>query len=262
MADWSFRSFGNPGRPAVVFLHGFLGTSDDWEEVAEILANEYYCVLPNLPGYEDRSSSRALSSFHALIEELHAFLQIQALPNVTLVGYSLGGRLALALASEYPGSCSKLVLESASPGIADDETRALRAEADRKKAAQIEGGSMQDFLEEWYSLSVFSSLIEKPDLRAKLISKRLQNDPRSASWALSTFGPSAQKSYWNALSDVSCPTLLLTGSEDTKFCATATEMSKRLPQAECAIIEGAGHTVHLEQPGIVGERIRDFLERR
>ncbi len=136
MSSWRFKTLGNAKAQPVIFLHGFLGDADDWKEVAEKLAASYYCILPELPGHglEDAELPFAEYGFTDITADFKVFCEQFNTPRLSVVAYSLGGRLALAAALEYPALISKLVLVSASAGIADVEARKKRALDDEQRA--------------------------------------------------------------------------------------------------------------------------------
>ena len=88
-------------------------------------------------------------------EYLAALLDNEALPRAGVVGYSMGGRLALHLALRHPDRVGKLVLFSASPGLKTEDERTARREVDLQRAAEIEE-DLGGFLRRWYRMPLFS----------------------------------------------------------------------------------------------------------
>src|SRR5687768_14571218 len=122
---------GSPGHPAVLFLHGFMGSSADWQDVVAATMDLAYCIALDLPGH---GSSLGLTP-EAYTMEGTTQAAVQTLDELeverpAIAGYSMGGRLALYLALRYPERCAGLFLESTSPGLESGEERKARREAD------------------------------------------------------------------------------------------------------------------------------------
>ncbi len=217
-------------------------------------------MIFDLPGHGRNEENISQKGFNDLVREVSQFIQNVGGAESIVVGYSLGGRLALAVGIHYPQLIAKLILVSATPGIASESERAARKNHDQRLAQEIVSGGMRDFLESWYSLSVFSTLEHKLDLRHALINKKATLEPHRASASLSAFGPSAQESYWTRLGQVQAEVLLLCGKEDRKFVDIAEKMKREMgKRARVLEIPDSSHIVHLEQADVVGEKIAAFL---
>lgn len=179
-----------------------------------------------------------------------------------LVGYSMGGRLALAYAVAHPERVSALVLESASPGLPTEEERAARRAADEALARRLEADGIEAFVDFWEGLPLFETRRALPArVRERQRALRLANDPRSLAASLRGLGTGALPGFWDALPGLDLPVLLLAGSLDRKFVGIAGRMAARLPRARQVVVPGAGHTVHLERPAAWLEAVVGFLGR-
>ena len=169
--------------------------------------------------------------------------------GAVLVGYSMGGRLALHYTLSRPDAVQRLVLESASPGLERAADRRKRRAADEAVADRIVHGGVEAFVDAWESLPLFAGRQRLPrHVRDLHRSRKLQNDPRSLAGSLRGVGTGHLPSLWDRLEELSAPTLLLVGEEDAKFVEIARRMEKRIPGARSVVVPGAGHTVHLERP--------------
>jgi 2-succinyl-6-hydroxy-2,4-cyclohexadiene-1-carboxylate synthase len=162
--------------------------------------------------------------------------------RATYIGYSMGGRLCLDLAVARPGLVERLVLISATAGIDDRGERAARRASDDELAATIEVDGVATFLERWIAQPLFVTL-EEPGL-----DDRRRNTAEGLASSLRLAGTGSQAPLWDALPELAMPVLLVAGSLDAKFVHTAERMAGLLPHATLFVIDGAGHTAHLERP--------------
>lgn len=223
--------------PSLTFLHGFTQTSRSWDHIVDDLQHEYTCHSVDLPGHGATPDAR-----RSLVDIAHDVSA--AVPPGTLVGYSFGARVALHVAVLHPRHVSRLVLVSGTAGIIDDQERAQRRASDDALARRIETIGVNQFVDEWLALPLFSGLNPDTDQRAD----RCTNTASGLADSLRYAGTGLQQPLWGDLGDVSCDVLLIAGENDTKFVDLARRMHDALPHSEIATVEGAGHTVHLEAP--------------
>ena len=180
--------------------------------------------------------------------------------RTTVVGYSMGGRLALYLALRHPGRCAALFLESASPGLEDAAERGARRRSDAETAARLESGDFEMFLRAWYSQPLFASLARREGLVEETIGARRGNDPAELARALRGMGTGAQPSLWEELPGLVAPTLAVAGELDEKFVGISRRMAGASPNARAAVVPGAGHNVHDEAPEAYLGALERFLD--
>ncbi len=244
-------TLGNPKNPPLVFLHGFLGSGKSWLEIARPFSENYFCVLPDLPGHGDNIFLEINSplNFDALTNWLYLLLDEIHAPKIHLVGYSLGGRAALTFACRYPEKILTLTLESASPGIVDESERARRLTEDSARAESILKDGMSAFVEQWYRMPLFASLNSHPQKLSSIKESAEQNDPRWMAKIIRELSPGAQTPLWDFLPMLSFPVLLIAGAKDEKYAQVIHKMAERIPNCKHVIVPDAGHNVHVEQPG-------------
>lgn len=253
------------GRPSVptdlVLLHGFMGSSASWgSAVVDALASTGRSpVLVDLPGHGRHAG--VVAPWRFTVEAVAAdILRYADHSPVDLVGYSMGGRLALDFALTYPGRVRRLVLESASPGLETDEERAQRRADDEKLAKRLEDEGIDSFVDHWEDLPLFESQKAlPPEVRAGHRAGRLRNHAPSLAAALRGLGTGTLPSHWGALSRCTVPTLLLAGELDARYVGVGERMQARMPSARLVVVPGAGHTVHLEKPAAWVEAVAGFL---
>jgi 2-succinyl-6-hydroxy-2,4-cyclohexadiene-1-carboxylate synthase len=166
----------------------------------------------------------------------------------TYVGYSQGGRLCLQLALDRPDVVQRLVLVSASPGIAADEDRASRLAADERLAEEIERDGVDAFLERWLAQPLFATLGRD---QSGIESRRARNTVEHLTYQLRVLGQGVQPSNWERLGELRIPVLLVVGALDGKYVDIAHRMADLIPDARVEVIDGAGHACQLERPEIV-----------
>jgi 2-succinyl-6-hydroxy-2,4-cyclohexadiene-1-carboxylate synthase len=163
--------------------------------------------------------------------------------------------LCLQLALDRPEVVHRLVLLSASPGIADAAERAARVEADERLAREIERDGVDAFLERWLSLPLFATL---PRERSGIDERKAHNSVESLTRQLRVLGQGVQPSNWERLGELRMPVLLIAGELDTKYVDIAQRMAARIPDVRVEIVPGAGHACHLEQPEHVAQLLTSF----
>ncbi|MBI3160167.1 MAG: 2-succinyl-6-hydroxy-2,4-cyclohexadiene-1-carboxylate synthase [Chloroflexi bacterium] len=258
---WSFETLGDRDSPALLFLHGFMGRGGNWQRIAERFADSYYCVLPDLPGHGHNTglSPGYRFTYDGLTRGLETLLGKLGIPEPVLVGYSLGGRLALSFCLDRPYSARALVLESASPGIEAQPERVRRAALDDQRADRILSEGMGTFLDTWYQAPLFTPLAARPDLLKQVIAENGRNVPAWMAQAIRELSPGRVPSFWKFLPNIQIPTLLLAGEHDGAYMDTLTTASRLIPKAEFRVIPGSGHNIHLEQPEAFADALEDFL---
>jgi 2-succinyl-6-hydroxy-2,4-cyclohexadiene-1-carboxylate synthase len=177
-----------------------------------------------------------------------------------LIGYSMGGRLALAFGVTYPARVTSALLVGASAGIRDPEQRAERRRSDEALAERIERDGVESFVESWISQS---ALVSERRLGALGVSAarelRLANSAHGLASSLRGMGTGAQPSLHAELPRIAAPICLAVGDEDSKFQAIAAEICLELPNARVEIVPRAGHAAHSDNPAAFLELARRFL---
>ena len=245
-----------PGDHPLVLLHGFTGAGSAWRGVSERLTRRGHApATPDLPGH----GRRVGETDFGLPEAYEAIERASAGP-VDLAGYSMGGRIALHFALARPAAVRRLVLESASPGLATGKERSQRREDDAGLAERIVREGVEAFVDSWEKLPLFATQsVSPPERLEEQRERRLRNDARSLAAALTGLGTGSLPSLWGRLAEVGQRTLLLVGAEDRKFVSIAGRMAELLPDVELGVVPGCGHAVHFEKPEAWVERVGDFL---
>jgi 2-succinyl-6-hydroxy-2,4-cyclohexadiene-1-carboxylate synthase len=234
----------------LVLLHGFTQTRQSWRRTVAALGGRYRALAPDLPGH-GQASQRRPASFAACA----AYVRALAGERFTLVGYSMGGRIALYTALTLPAQVERLVLVGASPGIADAAERDERRRADEALADRLPTIGIEAFAAEWGSQELFAGQPER--VAAAAHADRLRNTPEGLAAALRGLGTGVMPPLWERLGELAMPVTLVVGERDAKFRAIAGRMAPAIPSGRVVVVDGAGHAVQLEQPEIVAGAIRD-----
>lgn len=246
--------------PALVFIHGFLGSLNDWGDLPRRIAPDRWHTLVELPGHGDEAYAppEAFSlegCVKAMLDHIHA----AAIDRFVVVGYSMGGRIGLHLARAAGPRCAGAVIESAGPGLAGEAERAERHKHDEAWARWFESEPMEQALATWYRQPVFASLAAKHDLVRRLIASRRRNRPEGVARALRELGAGRVPSLWDRLGGFEFPVLFIAGEQDPKYAEIAGRAAALCRKGSVAIVPGAGHSVHVENPEGFCGAVRKFL---
>lgn len=248
---------------ALLMLHGFTGSSTTWDDLRTRIGDRYRTIAADLPGH-GRSTAPAEPRRYRLprlADDLARLLDAAGVDRAAVLGYSLGGRVALHLALAHPDRVAALALESASAGITDAGDRARRVTDDEALADAIEREGITTFVDRWERLPLWDSQARLPAAtRAALRTQRLANDPAGLANCLRGAGAGVEPPLDDRLPRLPAPTLLLAGALDEKYVALNERMQSRMPGAVLRIIPDAGHAVHLEQPAAFAGAVTAFLD--
>jgi 2-succinyl-6-hydroxy-2,4-cyclohexadiene-1-carboxylate synthase len=239
-----------------------MGSTATWAAHVPVLSQHYRVITLDLPGHGKTEAPEAIDHYTMArcMDILWSVFQYLKIEKAHLLGYSMGGRVALSFAATHPELIDTLILESASPGLADPEERAARVKSDNTLADRIEREGLERFVDYWEALPLFESQRSLPEsIRAELRAGRLNQNPRGLANSLRGLGTGMQPSLWDSLEKLDIPTLLIAGALDSKYTEIAKAMVKKLPDAKVALFEGAGHTVHLERADAFDQRVLSFL---
>ncbi|AUW94194.1 2-succinyl-6-hydroxy-2,4-cyclohexadiene-1-carboxylate synthase [Sulfobacillus thermotolerans] len=259
---YHFVTAGQSGHPAWLLLHGFTGSHHDWWPTAETLASKYYCIMPDLPGHGQSFHTGTVDdmALPTTARDLWRLLKHLGVSDVGILGYSMGGRLALHLPLYGGGArVRSLILESTTAGLRSREERALRRQADEQLARHIEERGIKWFADYWGTLPLLRT--DDPALAAQQYEERLGNNPVGLASSLRAAGTGHQASLWSILPSYHMPVLLIAGAHDQKFQALAESLHTALPNSQVHLIPHAGHTVHKQAPGAFHQALRTWVDR-
>ncbi|VXD22261.1 2-succinyl-6-hydroxy-2,4-cyclohexadiene-1-carboxylate synthase [Planktothrix paucivesiculata] len=240
---------GNINQPIILFLHGFLGNSQDFNTRISPLFPQFCCLTLDLPGH-GQTQVLGEDIYYKMPETAAALIEVLNHLNISqcyLMGYSMGGRLGLYLTLHFPQYFKKVVLESTSPGLKTESERVQRLISDTQKSEQLETLEFPIFLEQWYHQPLFHTLKNHPEFD-KIFNHRLNNNPLGLSKSLRYLGTGNQPSLWEKLPTNQIPLLLLVGELDHKFKQINQEINQLCPVSWLQIIPNCGHNILIENP--------------
>ncbi|OOR99106.1 2-succinyl-6-hydroxy-2,4-cyclohexadiene-1-carboxylate synthase [Canicola haemoglobinophilus] len=234
--------------PILVFLHGLLGSKQDWQLVIEKLqqklphfsSQSYLCLDLPLHGEQSHYS---IDNFEQSAQYLSQQIseQIADKPYI-LIGYSLGGRLALNYAAQYQrGNLVGLILEGANLGLENEEQKQERWQNDCLWAKRFKQEKLSEVLNDWYQQPVFAHLSASE--RKQLIAQRMQQSGLNIAHMLLATSLAKQPDFRQKVRSFSLPIYYFCGEKDEKFKTMAQENNLNL-----YLIKQAGHNAHLENP--------------
>lgn len=245
----------------LVCLHGFTGSSSTWRNLANALPNVRIVAI-DLIGHAKTAVPELVSRFSMpdQLKDLEEIFTQLKLAKFTLLGYSMGGRIALAYAILYPNRVEKLILESASPGLHTSKERKERCQRDDALAAKIITNGVSSFVDAWENIPLFETQKKLPEAVRKAIrTERLAQCEMGLAGSLRGIGTGVQPSNWSYLAQIEIPVLLITGSVDEKFCKIATDMKALLQNAKHVTVNDTGHAIHVENPAKFATIVEEFL---
>ncbi len=248
--------------PYLILLHGFMGSGKYFDFLIPNLKQFCNPITIDLLGHGETEGAELHYRFSTKeqIADLKKLITEQ-LPNPAfLLGYSMGGRMALQLALHNMGLFAGLILESTTFGIENKQEREVRQVLDASRADDI----MMDFdgfVKKWSDLPIFNSDVVSHEQLRHISSIQKAQNPLWISNSLLGFGTGTMPSVKERLCDLKIPVQLIVGSKDLKYVHIMNAMHAELVNNDLEIVKNAGHRVHLDQPELYIETIKYFIDK-
>ena len=240
------------GKPLVCF-HGFSESGSTWDGIE---VQGYRLIRIDSMGHGRSARPMELKPYELpqMLSDLHRVIYAVAGERYALMGYSMGARLALLYALEYPHEVTHLILESGSVGIEDEGGRQDRYVADQALAKRIRAHDITWFSETWAKLEIFKTQQGLPaKVQQQIRGRRLLNSPHALAFTLEGSGQGSMPYVGHRLSELTMPVCYISGELDTKY----TGVGARYFGDVHRVVSQVGHNVHVEAP----EVYRQILER-
>jgi 2-succinyl-6-hydroxy-2,4-cyclohexadiene-1-carboxylate synthase len=237
-----------PEKKRVAFVHGFTQTRESWVQLLTHLPDLYSYVTVDAPGHGE--SSQVSGDLDESADQI-----VATVGHAMYCGYSMGARMCLHAALAHPTTVTGLVLISGTAGIDDDAGRDERRQSDRALAQHILEIGVDRFIDEWLAQPMFKN-VPRDDHDRTL---RKANTASGLANSLIATGTGSQLPLWDRLNELRMPVLIIAGANDNKFVALAERLQQSIASSQLAIVAGAGHAVHYEQPSVVASLLEHWL---
>ncbi len=242
------------GKPLVCF-HGFSESGSTWDGIE---VSGYRLIRIDSMGHGRSARPMELKPYELsqMLSDLHRIIYAIAGENYALMGYSMGARLALLYALEYPREVTHLVLESGSVGIEDRAARQERYVADQALANRIREKEIQWFAETWAKLDIFKTQQQLPlRVQQQIRRRRLLNSPHALAFTLEGSGQGTMPYIGHRLSELTMPVCYISGALDTKYTTIGAKYFGDVHR----IVPQVGHNVHVEAPEEYRKILKQFF---
>ena len=246
------------GKP-IVCLHGFSENISTWEFIE---LDGYKLILIDLIGHGSSDKPKSCKYYYlkVILKHLNMLIFELGLKKYSMLGYSMGGRIALAYALTYPKEIDDLILESASYGIDGFLNRLKRRRNDLNLAKSIEGNGIEWFNQYWSQLSIFKSQIRLPRSVINEINKRrLDNNTLALSNTLKGTGQGNFPCLKKKIVKLDMPILYISGEYDKKYEIVGKNFEKLNRNIKHVVINGCGHNTHIEDTNAFVDVLNKFL---
>ncbi len=235
--------------PPVTLLHGFTQSGRSWRELISRMPEGWKWIVPDLRGHgETRISPGAPCSMDACTDDVVALWDTLGVDRSHLVGYSMGGRLALHVAARRPERVLSLLTIGAHAGL-DEEARAGRRRGDEELAERIEKDGLEAFVDYWGSLPLFAGIQRRgPAYAGEVRAERLKNHVAGLACSLRGMGAGVMEPLWDDLAAVQVPCTFVAGQLDHGYVASARRLAATVPHGRAEVVLRSGHSVHQERP--------------
>ena len=233
----------------VTLLHGFTQSGRSWHEVIALMPTGYRWIVPDLRGHgETQIWKGGECTMDACTGDLVKLWDALEVEKTHLVGYSMGGRLALHVASRRSERLLSLVTVGAHAGL-EEEARDGRRRGDEALAERIEQDGVEAFARYWGALPLFAGLERRgPKYVAEIQAERLRNHSAGLACSLRGMGAGVMQPLWDDLDHVTIPSTFVAGQLDHGYVASARRLASTLPNGRLEVVPRAGHAVHQERP--------------
>lgn len=257
----------SPESPTILAFHGFGGSGQDFEPVAKALDHlGLNWIAPRLSAFTPRHAHFPDEEPYLLREEflrsIHQIIKECGVKKLIVMGYSIGGRIALQYTLCHQESVRGLILIGATPGIRDASLMLERRELEEEWIDRIDSEGVVAFQNYWQTLPVVASQVRIPEeIKEAIRNRRRAALPRELIFSLKLFGQGVFPALWDNISELEIPALLVAGADDEKYLELAQEMQKEMKHGTVEAISSAGHMAHLENTPAFANCCEKFINK-
>jgi 2-succinyl-6-hydroxy-2,4-cyclohexadiene-1-carboxylate synthase len=249
---------------SLFLLHGFTGSSSDWLNVCFQFDTGFNVYAIDLIGHGKSDSPNDVSYYSSgsQANQIKCVIEKFKGEKNVLLGYSMGGRLALTNAISYPDLIDGLILESSTAGIDDENEQKKRTERDTKLAEMIMTKPIEEFISSWMDQELFGTLKRFSNSKLDEMKKEKSKSSRTGlANSLRGFSTGLMKFSKDDLKCLKFPVLLLSGQLDSKFTKINSNLQKQFANAKHSVVKTSGHNTHLEEPKHFIQIVNKFLQK-
>jgi 2-succinyl-6-hydroxy-2,4-cyclohexadiene-1-carboxylate synthase len=248
-ADVRLNYFVAGEGPPVTLLHGFTQSGRSWREVVTAMPHGWRWVVPDLRGHgETRTRPGVECTMDGCLADLEMLWDHLGVQRTHLVGYSMGGRLALHVAARKPERLLSLLTIGAHAGLEEDAREGRRL-GDEALAQRIENDGLGPFVKYWSGLPLFAGLERRgPSFVAQLQAERMSNTVAGLACSLRGMGAGMMQPVWDDLARVTVPCTFVAGQLDHGYVASARRLATVVANGRVEVVLRSGHAVHQERP--------------
>ena len=252
-----YLDWGNPGAPPIVCVHGYTSSAQAFNALARRLRDRHHVVAPDVRGHgESGWSPSGAYQYEDQVGDLAALVDKLGLARFTLVGTSMGGIIAMAYAGAHPDRLARLVINDIGPDVEVGSQRITQTVGSRPD----EFATLDDAMAYRRQMSPIVAGRSPEDQRELALGVLRQRPDGRWIWKMDPeyirqrvrVGAPERPALWPALSRVTCPTLVVWGSDsDVLSESQARRMVEALPKGELVTVPGVGHAPTLVEPAVV-----------
>lgn len=249
-----------PRLPYLLMLHGFMGSQKVFNHLIDDLTSFCNPITIDLAGHgkTESPSEPTFYSAERQVQQLHSIIRRLQFEALYLYGYSMGGRMAFQLITQYPNLFSGVIIESSHCGIDSENERSKRQKIDKKRAQEIEQ-NFENFIEEWMNMPLFR---HTPDEIQSVYKNVMESqNPKTLSASLRGFSAGVMSSVCDKISESDLPLTLIAGKLDDKYVERMTAINETTMASNLQIVGNAGHRVHADRPEEVLNILRSTMNR-
>ncbi len=231
----SYIEMGKREKPALLFLHGFMGCKEDFNALYDDLKSHFLCFGIDLPAHGNTKPDIDLNI------AITTFIKAHNLSKVFLLGYSFGGRLSFDFDLDL---FEKIFIISSHLGLQDESEKQNRLKQDQNWADLLLE-NFEDFLKKWYEQPIFNTLSSQK--KETVLIRRRKNNPHFLANALMKYSLSKQEIFFPQEKH-----LFFYGEEDTKYKTLYQQLSHKIE------VKKASHAPHLENPQFISKKVIQY----
>jgi len=243
----------------LTLIHGAGDNLEAWWNQVPVFSREYRVLTYDVRGYGQTETPEGEYSTEILVEDLYQLLRTLGIDGTYVLGYSMGGRIALGLTLDHPEMVKALIL--ANSGVApmqrSQEEMAQMARMREERMARVEKEGLEPIMDETTAM-VFSPgwPEQNPEVVERYKQIRLRNDPKAYLVAMRAM-------VWGAappdVSVIRCPTLIIAGEHDGLMGAQSGKASQELIPGSRLKLMASGHASAIENPEEFNATVLEFL---